>query len=178
MDKRLFDYNNYDSLHLYVKKEREENIARIYKGLGYELMFSKPNNKYSNIMDLTFVRPHKIENKNELQFLQVELEIELNKIGKTEKNKHSFSISFALTIGVISVLFGVLGIVLLLHSFSVIQKVANFILIFLAFLMFGIGLFFTPKIFNKEKIKFEEKNNESSKKLNEIFEQIKKIRGI
>ena len=178
MDNRIIDYNNYDKLHLYVKKSREERVINIYNALGYELVSNKPNRKYSNIMDLTFVRPHKIQNKNSLQYLQVCLEIELNKIGKTEKHRHSLSVSFALTMGLLSILLGGFSVFFLINSFSVLQKIINITLFFSSVIIFVLGAFLTSKIIKNENKKFKEKNDEYIKNVNEIFEDIQKIRGI
>ena len=177
MDERILDYNNYDKLTLYVKKERTKRIIRAYQTLGYELVLSLPNDRYNNIMDLTFVRPHNCKNKDKLQYLQVGLEIELNKIGKLEKNKHSKSITFALSFGLISVFLGILGVYLLLNATTLLYKIFDLIIILVALLMFGVGLFFTPKIFQKEKEVFEEKTNDINNKIDNIIAKIKQTKG-
>ena len=65
------DYENYDTLNLYVKKIKAEEIKERYKNFGWILFNEQENATYEDILDLTFTRPHKIENKDELQLMQV-----------------------------------------------------------------------------------------------------------
>lgn len=177
MDERLLDYHNYDKLTLYVKDDREKNLIRIYKGLGYTLISSTPNKKYNNIVDLTFIRPHKIENKDKLQYLQVDLEIELNNIGKLEKNKHSKSMALGLTIGVFSLFIIFVGIYLLLGASILISKIGFLIMIIIGLLSLASELIFLPKLIKKENRDFEVKNKEANHRLEKIFDKIKTIKG-
>ena len=62
---KINDYINYDSLKLYVKKNKSKEIIEHYKLFGWELAEEFENKKYEDILDLTFCRAHKIENKDE-----------------------------------------------------------------------------------------------------------------
>lgn len=177
MDERLLDYHNYDKLTLFVKDDREENLIRIYKGLGYDLVSSVPNKRYNNIIDLTFVRSHKIKNKDKLQYLQVGLEIELNNIGRLEKNRHAKSMSVGLTIGAIAIMMIALGVYFILGAGLTSSKIGNLVMIVLGLLILGSELIILPKIIKKENENFEVKNKETNVKLEKIFEQIKIARG-
>ena len=86
---------NYDNLTLYVKKNKVEEIVQHYEIFGWQLVKSVENDRYEDLVDLTFVRPHKIENKDDLQLYQVFMEEKLNEAAKAQRRRHIWSTLFA-----------------------------------------------------------------------------------
>ena len=79
------DSNKFDTLNLFVKKIKRQDVVDTYTSLGWKLLTEKENDRYEDIIDLTFLRPHKIQNKDQLQLMQVYTEDNLNEIAKLEK---------------------------------------------------------------------------------------------
>ena len=175
MDKTK-DYKNFDTITLYVKKRKVKKIIEYYKLLGWELESRKHNKHYADLSDLVFCRPHKIENKDELQLLQVYLEDKLNAEGKNEKDRHIKSKCFIVTFGVLGFLFFVFG---LLMCFNIFALGLGFGISFctLAFVLLVVGVTFLPKLFKKEKIVFEQKKTIISKEIQEICKKAKSLKG-
>ena len=62
MEKQIDNYKDFDKLSLYVKKYKAEEIIKHYKNFNWKLVSESENKKYEDIVDLTFIRKHKIEN--------------------------------------------------------------------------------------------------------------------
>lgn len=178
MDDRLNDYNNYDKLVLYVKNEQSYEIIKYYEALGYELISKHENKKYSDTIDLTFVRPHKICNKDALQLLQVHLETELNKLGKCKKYKHSLSINLGLTLGFLGVLFFVFSLNKLLMATILYKKIIFSCFGLVGLIIIFINLVIVPKIIKKEKQNFLDSSYKINKNIKKILKKIKETRGL
>lgn len=170
-------YNDFDTLKLFVKKDKYEEIVSNYKTFGWELAEKKENNKYEDIFDLTFERPHKIENKDELQLMQVYMEEKLNNLAKLERNKHPKTTSYGLIFGTFGLLFLLNG---LLHIFNITPSIglvggivmASFGLIFLISTAIVI-----PKLFKKENVYFETKSNQYKFEIVEICKKASSLSG-
>ena len=125
---KINDYINYDSLKLYVKKNKSKEIIEHYKLFGWEVLEEFENKKYEDILDLTFCRPHKIKNKDELQLLQVYMEERLNEQAKIEKHKHSKTTSIGLCLGVIGVGLITLGLLACLKVIMFVSLIGGILL--------------------------------------------------
>lgn len=170
------DYKNFDKITLFVKSHKVEQIIEYYKILGWTLVEQTSNKNYGDLTDLVFCRPHKIENKDELQLLQVYLEDRLNAQGKIEKEKHSKTLGFGLC-------FGTLGFLFLLFGILICLKILNVGLAFgisfcsLAFVLFVSGSIFLPKLFKKEKIIFAKLQTKINQDLQNICQRINNLKG-
>ena len=174
VENKLNDFVNYDKLVLYVKKSKLNSIIKSYARLGWELALKKDNGKYENIIDITFVRPHKLKNKDELQLLQVGMETNLNQQAKLEQNKHTKSLCFGLSFSVVALAHLCVGILNLINQ-------TQTLLIVLYSIHIAIGVFlliplcFLPKIIKKEKASFVLKNKQLELELEKIYNKIAKI---
>lgn len=177
MDERVNDYNNYDKLVLYVKHNKVEKIVKVYEKLGYELVEKKDNHNYGDTVDITFVRAHKIENKDALQLLQVNLEKEINYIGRSEAYKHLKSLSFATILSGLGLVFICLGILFSVKSVTLIGKILNACLCGAGLLLMFLCLIFTPKIINKENKKYELIEKQTYSKIDLLLQEVEKVRG-
>lgn len=107
-----------DTLSLYVKKDKQATIEACYKQLGWVKISEKDNALYEDTKDLNFTRPHIIDNKDDLQFLQVGMENKLNEIGRLEKNKHSKSTLLGICVGLGITALLILGIHLIIENLT------------------------------------------------------------
>ena len=163
MDK--INYKEYDRLVLYVKRDKVEEIIASYNTLSWNLVQQTDNNRYEDIVDLVFIRAHKIQNKDELQIQQVYLEETLNSLGKIQKEKHQKTTGLGLSFGSLSlagIVLGVLGIVGTI-------KMAFWFAILLAALgglsaILEISLL--PLLFKKEKRIFDKEIEKLNKNIN------------
>ena len=176
--KKIDNYKEYDKLHIYVKEGLVSNIIEYYKLLGWQFENKKENQRYEDIVDMSFYRPHNIENKDELQLMQVYMEEKLNALGKIKKRKHTLSTTLGLSSGILGLSMIVLG---LLNVFNVFW-----------FLGFIFGLIFSiaggvlcisnsitlPKIIKKEKEKYQIQFDKINKELEEICQKAKTLTGV
>lgn len=171
------DYNKFDKMSLFVKKDMKDEIIKNYNDFGWELVNVKPNFLYDDIVDLTFKRSHYISNKDDLQLLQVYMEDKLNELGKVNKNRNAKSTIFALILG----LFGVSFIVCSAIFFLNMQHSSR---IFLSSLSLAVGVclgivlaLFYPKLRKRENEKFIQKTAFLEKELKNFCVRAKKLRG-
>lgn len=170
MEKNIFEY---DKLNIYAKKQKSEEIIERYKCFNWTLDTETDNDKYEDLQDLTFSRPHKIKNKDDLQLMQVHMEENLNLIGKLEKYRHARSQTFGLCVGGIGFACLVIAIwLLVIHNFVP------------AVILLGITLgcailvaIFLPKILKKEKNNYEFHHKRLETEVNEICEKAKTLSG-
>lgn len=171
------DYNEYDSLSLYVKTEKRDEIIEHYKLFKWELFKEVLNSKYEDIVDLTFIRPHKIENKDELQLLQVYMEERINGISKLEKNKHSIATAFGLGFGVGGLVLISLALIFyynLLGSLKLWLSITFGVVGFIFVVLFAVVL---PWVIKKEKEKFSVNFQKQTEALSDICEKAKVLVG-
>ena len=172
------DYENYDTLNLYVKKIKAEEIKERYKNFGWILFNEQENATYEDILDLTFTRPHKIENKDELQLMQVYMEERINSIGKIERHKHSKSTSIGLCLGTFTLLLLALGLWLIITQYTITSSLV-FGIISTAFSVFFIVLeaVFFPKLIKHENKSFKEKYDKLYKEADDLCKKAINLRG-
>lgn len=161
----------FDTLTIYAKKDKAKEIVEYYKSFCWILTKESPNKLYEDLVDLTFKRPHKIENKDELQLLQVYMEENLNETARLERNKHSKTIALSLSFGVLSIMLLIFGSLFCCNIFANISLVTGIILVVIGAIICIVLSIFLPKLFKKEKLFFEQKHNEFTLQLEKIFEK-------
>lgn len=170
------NYTEFDYLEILVKRGRVDQVIQNYGIFGWQIEQKDDNERYEDLVDLTFSRPHKIRNKDELQLNQVFMEENLNQYAKLEKHKHSKSISLGLGPGLI----GFSAIVLAVLGFASVLPFALWLSITLAAvggiataLVFG----FLPSIVKKEKISYNNKSKLLQEELQRILHKAQKLTG-
>ncbi|MBQ9792150.1 MAG: hypothetical protein IJW32_00185 [Clostridia bacterium] len=174
---KINDYNNYDVLNLYVKRDKLENIISKYTIFGWELEKQEDNKEYEDIVEITFVRPHVIKNKDDLQLLQVYMEERLNKVGQLERNKNAKTTSLALVFGVIGLAMIIFGLLDLIFNFFGFLIAGDIILLSVGAILELTGLLVVPKIHKKEKIDFDSKISILELEIENICERVKVLIG-
>lgn len=148
------DINTTDSLSIIVKKDKVENITEYYKVFGYELDIKKADKKYSNLVHLSFYRPHKIANKDRLQLYQARMECAVNNVARAEKSVHYVSTFVMFLIGFLAILSTTFGVQYTVNS--VFQNLTIAIVFYsLAFVLLCFDAFCTVIIHKKETKGFE-----------------------
>ncbi len=171
------DYHNNDSLKLFVKKEKAQDIIDKYQLLKWQLVTQKENNRYEDIVDLEFTRPHKVANKDKLQLLQVYMEEELNSFAKLESKKHSKSTIAGLIVGLFGLALMTLGVLINFGYSTVTSFVFSLIFFIIGSAFIGAEIFFLPKIVRTEKQTFLENKTQHKQRLQQICDCIIQLEG-
>lgn len=82
------DYERYDYLYAAIKKRSSVRLKDCYGAFGWEVLSRAEDDRYDDVLNVAFRRPHAIEHKDELQLIQVYMESALNDLGKTERYAH------------------------------------------------------------------------------------------
>lgn len=171
------NYKDYDTLKLYARKDRSESIIEHYKLFGWELVDKVDNARYEDTIDLTFTRPHKIENKDELQLLQVYMEERLNELAKLEKNKYSKSLIFGLCNGVIGVAFLVLSAIAFLGLILPVRNIVGFISLAIGLMLLTIMCILLPRFIKKDRNYYEARTAELEIEIMDICDNVTSLIG-
>jgi hypothetical protein len=169
-----FDYNKYDSISLALKENEYERMISYYRAFGWEEYEKNEDKRYFDIVHAKLMRPHKIENKDRLQLLQVKMEYAVNRFAQLRKNKHSRSVIFGLTLGILALGLAALGVMLLLNDVLLPLSVA------LLSLGLASPLFIVPFVketANKENKSFARSFKEMTSEISEIISKAKKLCG-
>ena len=119
------DHKNYDYLTITAKVEREAEIIASYATLGWETVSVSEDKKFFDLDVIEFRRPHKIENKDRLQLLQVKLETLLNKYGVLRHKRKAKSAAFGLVGGIFGCIALAAGIALLVTEIAELAAVVT-----------------------------------------------------
>lgn len=172
------DFKNYDTLNVYAKKDKIAEIIKCYESFSWRLYESKENDKYADTQDLVFVRPHNIKNKDYLQYTQIEMENLLNKIGFTERKKHSKSTCVGLAIGVLSAGIFAVAIRLILAHSSTVGLVLSILGFVFSAIGFALSTVLSVKMFKFEKVSFKIKQEKLEQELTDICLRVQSIGGV
>ena len=175
MEMKNNNYKDYDTLKLFIKKDKAEDIVQKYQALQWEVVSQKENNKYEDIVDLEFVRPHKIANKDELQLLQVYMEEELNAIGKLDRYKNAKTTAAGLVVGSIGLLMMLFGIWINFSYSTVASLVVSLVMFVCGASCLGVELLFLPKMHKQEKQTYNQQRAEREQKLQTICDKINEL---
>lgn len=160
--------NELDILTLLVKKEQFNTILENYQLLGWQLAEQSENKRYEDLLDVKLTRPHKIENKDDLQLLQIYLEDNLNTQAKLKKFRHAGSTVFSSVIGVLGLAMLTLGILFALSVLPVLGLVGGIVLICVGVLVLVVQLVGTIKIAKREKVVYKNKLEKLEQELNHL----------
>ena len=160
-----------DSLTIYVKKSKSNEIKENYSLFGWQVVSEAENRSYEDILDITFSRPHKIKNKDELQLLQVYLEDKLNSLAKLERNKTPKTTAFGLFFGVLGIIFSIFGALFAFNLLSGLSTFCSITISCVGIVFLILTLLITPKLYKKEIISFKNKFSELENNIQNICEK-------
>jgi len=93
------NYNQNDYQTMVIQKEKADELIKNYESFGWFPIAINQSSQYENLVEVEFCRNHFIKNKDELQFLQVNMEHDINAKGKLERTKHSKTLIWSLSMG-------------------------------------------------------------------------------
>lgn len=108
------DYNNFDYLSVSVKSAELDKVLNCYRTLGWNEIARGEDDKYEDMKYISFSRPHKIANKDRLQYLQVRMESAINGIASSFFHRHKRSIALTTVFVTCGLIFIALGLWLML----------------------------------------------------------------
>ena len=169
----MIDYKNFDTLTVQVKTNKKDEILKYYSLLGWNLFDEKDNSKYEDLFNLTFIRPHKIKNKDDLQLEQINLENKLNEIGKLEKYRHAKTNSVVLSLSLIMFSLLAIGLWLVLEKIGFGYLITGLMMFVAGAVLLVLQCIFVPKMHKKEENSFYENYNKLRLQIEEILSKVK-----
>lgn len=91
----------YDTIEFKLKREKAGEIEAQLQCFGWEIESERDAKLYSDIVHVRFRRPHKVEQKDRLQLLQVRVEIAHNRQVGYERTMKTRALVFGLGFGLI-----------------------------------------------------------------------------
>lgn len=175
--KKQKNYNENDYQTIVAKKEKVDELINNYECFGWVALDTIQHLRYANLLEIEFERPHFINNKDELQFLQVNMECDINKKGRLERNKHSKSTAFGIILGLLGC-GSIAGLILSILYFSFVTSIVCSCL----FSILALGSFITLTIYlvkniKKENIDYIEKNNQYEQSIHDYCEKARQLIG-
>ena len=167
------DYVNFDYLHATVKSDKLDELIAHYKTLRWEVYELDEDSVYDDVVHLSLYRPHKIENKDELQILQIYLESAWNDIGRAENNPHAKTLITGLTAGILAVILIVVGACLIIDANTVIGAV----LVASGGVCTGIAIPVCVKLFKAERITAEKTIKDAAEEIIAVNKKARALSG-
>ena len=174
---KTIDYNKYDTLKIYANKSKRDEIIYHYNLFEWEVYEEIDNARYEDTIDITFIRPHNIDNKDELQLLQVYMEERLNGIAKCDKDKYAISLAFSLSTGIIGLGFVVFSIFAFLGYLLPMRNIVGIISMTLGVMLLTIFAVLLPTLIKKDRNKFDTNIARLNKEIDEICDRVTVLKG-
>lgn len=158
------------------RKQASEHIIKRYGDFGWKLTETKEDKLYGDILHMSFTRPHVIENKDELQLLQVRLEIAYNNTGKlARKSRYRTSLLVTLTALIVTA-FLVGGVFMILNG-GLLPLIFGSIACALGVVMATVGGISASRIGKKDKAKYTRLIEKEVEKIEDLCRQARTLRG-
>lgn len=104
------DYKNYDYLSVSVKSDQLSRILQCYRALGWTEIKTEEDRQYYDMNYVRLRRPHKIRNKDRLQYLQVRMESSINSLVAITNRAHIKSNAVAILCALFAALLAAFGL--------------------------------------------------------------------
>ncbi len=151
----LYDLEEYDHIYVTVRRDKLKELKFCYEQFGWEEVECQEHTVYENLLDMTFRRPHKIADKDELQLLQVHLEEALNAVGKYENAPKIRTKAFASCLGVLAFLLIAIGLPLGIVPVTIAYKVIGYCMAAVGIIIVPLLCVFSVKLWKYEKVTYE-----------------------
>lgn len=165
----------YDYLTILVKKEKYDEVISNYQSFGWKLTDTKQHSQYENILEVTFRRNHHIPNKDDLQFLQVNMEYDVNRLGKLEKNKHSISTMIGIILGLLGAGFATGSVLLFTMLSSTIAIIFASICTIMALALFTLTPILLVKALKKEELNYNKKALQCNNSIVDVCQKAREL---
>lgn len=168
--------NNFDYQTIEIKKEKQDEIVKIYECLGWSLRKISQHKQYDNLVDVEFERDHFIGSKDDLQFLQVGVESDVNNLGRIERTRKLRAVSLIIALCILSV--GALaGAVFLFINAKEVGLVWSILMLMVAVVFSGLTIMAEKRIAQKEKKLVAEKTLQYKKSIEHQLQSAKILLG-
>ena len=168
---------DYDYQVVVVRKEVAQELINNYECFGWVVISRSQHNRYENLIEVEMQRNHFINNKDDLQFLQVNMESDVVKRGRLSKTKNSKSTIFGITLAVISAILLTLSVLMLFKVFSYNSLVLGIISGVVGILCSILIPFICIKMVRKENILYAEKHEYYTQSISQYVSIAKEILG-
>ena len=159
------------------KIQAADHIVQRYGDFGWTLTERKDDKLYCDVTHMTFTRPHFIENKDELQLLQVRLEIAYNNTGKLSHKMSSRAVTFGNLAGLLAILFTVGGVLLLLTE-GLLPLVFGSLLCVVGVVEGVAGGLLAYGVYKRDKKKYGPLIKAEMEKIEKLCRRAKELRGV
>lgn len=166
-----------DTISVQGKKQASEHIIKRYGDFGWQLTEKKDDKLYGDVVHMKFTRPHFIENKDELQLLQVRLEIAYNKTGKLARKSTARTAVLSTVSAILAAAFAAGGIVLILLLGGLIPLICGSVLCAVGAVIAVVGGIFSHRVYKKDKTKFALLIEKEVEKIENLCKCAKELRG-
>lgn len=171
------NFLEFDTLKIQVRKEQQDLIDNCYNSLGWSKVDEKENPLYADTNELKLVRPHSIENKDELQLLQVHIENLLNKLWWLEQTKNIKTILLASFGGILIFLSAFFGVSLIFNTTALGFDILGGVTIAFSFGLLATTIILGKKIYQKEKSAFNHKTADTLNSISELCSRSRSLKG-
>ena len=110
------DFLKYDTLFVDMKKSEEERMVKYYEAFGWQVYERKASRRKSGSVNICFVRPHKIRNKDALSLLQVKMELAVNRFAVIKKRTRGIAFALGAFLASLTLFFLASGVSVFLSS--------------------------------------------------------------
>ena len=162
------DYHNFDKLEMTAKTIKAKEVARDYALFGWEEIERRDDKRILDLTHFTFIRPHKIANKDKLQLLQIYYENYMNEIYVCEKNRGKTSFAYIVSTLFLGAILLAIGVFILLGT-TFIAKVLGALFLGASLVLLVCGLLRIKKLKNMEKEKFKQKYSYLKDKIESVL---------
>ena len=163
-----YNYHDYDKMEIAVKTAKEKRLIEDYALFGFKLIDRYADKVYSDVAHLTFIRPHKIPNKDKLQLLQIYYENYINDESELEKNKRTKSGTFAASALLSGLILLCLGVIFIFAT-PIVINVIGYILSALSVTVVVLMLVKIKKIIKLENEDFKFKTDAIKRNINSVL---------
>lgn len=165
-----------DTISLMVDVSSLEEVKYYYSVFGWKISSEKRDAIFHRTYHIVFERDHFIDNKEELQLLEVEFESNVKKLNKAKVKKHRWTKIFALSFSLLFFVCLVLGLCFYFGYPEGIPLYASILLLSFSGLFFILCPCFCIPTFKMENKKFNTEFKSLVKERKRIIEDTRKVR--
>lgn len=166
-----------DTISVKSKRSASEHIIGCYSDFGWTLEKKEDDKLYDNIIHLTFTRPHFIENRDELQLLQVRLEIAYNAMGTLSAKIPRRASLFGILFGLLALCYTALGVLMFVLVAGTLPVIFGVLSCAVA-IVFGVsGAVVVRKTYKRDSGKYRLLIEEQVKRIEELCISARALRG-
>ena len=166
-----------DTISVKSKKQAAEHIERRYGDFGWTLTRKEDDGLYEDVTHMTFTRPHFLENRDELQLLQVRLEIAYNNMGKLSLKSRLRASLYTSLFGLLCAAFAAGGVVLILLIEGLMPIIFGSLLCAVGVAAGVFGGVLSHRVYKKDKKKYGLLIEEQLETIESLCKKARALRG-